>query len=196
MIKYPNIIYKTILAGDAGTGKSTLLQSKLTGKFSPVEKLTIGIDFDCYPIESKPDPVTLLIYDLGAASQFLFIHKAFIIGAKAAIILYDISRIETLYNVSHWISLLQSEYISIPIVIVGTKADLVSKDEIQKINKKWDKLSLSIPKSANLLDHIMISSKNIEDCNKAFSHITKLAVAWKSQFQKIQSNSIPTKHTY
>ncbi|UYP45618.1 hypothetical protein NEF87_001903 [Candidatus Lokiarchaeum ossiferum] len=193
MIKSLKPIYKTILAGDGGVGKTSLLKSKLAGKFTPEEKLTIGIDFDCYNIVSEPKDVSILVYDLGGQERFQFIHKAFILGAKAAIILYDLTRISTLYHIPSWISLLQTEYPSIPILIVGSKKDLVNDDMLRTNISEWEVLKETLPKSANIIGHMTISAKHEKDCIDVFGEIKKLAIKWKEQSNVNNSGGIKTK---
>ncbi len=188
-----NSVYKTILAGDGGVGKTSLLKTKLAGKFTPEEKLTIGIDFDCYNLKSKPEDVSILVYDLGGQERFQFIHKAFILGAKAAIVLYDLSRISTLYHIPSWISLLQTEYPSIPILIVGSKKDLVDADMLEMSLKEWNVLKETLPKSANIINHLMISAKNKNECDEVFDEIQKIAIKLKEQANAKNSAGISAK---
>ena len=186
-------IYKTILAGDGGVGKTSLLKTKLAGKFTPEEKLTIGIDFDCYSVSSDPKDVSILVYDLGGQERFQFIHKAFILGAKAAIVLYDSSRISTLYHLPSWISLLQTEYPSIPILVVGSKKDIVDAEMLEMNLKEWNVLKETLPKSANIIDHLTISAKNKSECDQVFDKIQKIAVKWREQTHIQKSSGVSAK---
>lgn len=180
--KNPRLIYKIVLAGDSKVGKTTLLRSKIAKEFVPVEKITIGIDFDCYQILNYVDEdVDLLCYDLGAQKRFQFIHPAFISGTKAAVVLYDLTRPETVDNLPYWINLLQKEYDSIPIVIAGSKKDLVDRETMDAVNKQIEDILNKLPPQTNIVDHVMYSAHSVGECNQVFSEIQKLAVTWKNK---------------
>jgi small GTP-binding protein len=180
--KNPHLIYKIILAGDGGVGKTTLLQSKLAKKYSPVKQITIGINFDCYKITNfENEDVDILAFDLGGQEHFRFIHKAFTIGAKAAVVMYDLTRFPTIKSIPYWIKLLQAEYPSIPIVLAGAKRDLVDRETMVQFDAEIQQLIPTLPSETNLIDHVMFTSKSLGEVNQVFSEIQKLAVSWKNQ---------------
>lgn len=194
--KNPHLIYKIILAGDGNCGKTTLLRSKLAKQFVPVEKITIGIDFDCYKIINyQEEDVDLLAYDLGGQKHFQFIHSAFISGAKAAIVFYDLTRASTVENLPHWINLVQTEYPSIPIVLAGSKRDLVDRETMDEFNQKIQEVIQQLPPHTNIVDHVMYSAYSLGECNQVFAEIQNLAVSWKNQMIASKSNAIDTQQT-
>ena len=155
------VIYKIVLAGDGGVGKSTLLATKTSGKFSYCSKITIGIDFTCFFIENCAKSLSFLIYDLGGQQRFHFLHNAYLKGTKGAIILYDSTRVKTFENVPHWIDLMLNENAEMPIILVGAKIDLVQPEDIQSYHVKWEKLKQVLPGFDNIKAHIFISSKDL-----------------------------------
>ena len=72
-MKYPRPIYKIVIAGDGGVGKSTLLKTRVNRSYTPVDKITIGVDFGCYASQAADDSMTLLAFDLGGQEHFHFI---------------------------------------------------------------------------------------------------------------------------
>ncbi|MHA1520438.1 MAG: Rab family GTPase [Promethearchaeota archaeon] len=194
--KNPHLIYKIILCGEGGTGKTTLLRSKLAKKFIPVGSITIGVDFDCYKITNyEEEDVDLLAFDLGGQAHFRFIHKAFTSGSKAAIILYDLNRLSTVRSIPHWIALAQAEYPSIPIVLAGAKRDLVDRETMMQFDEEIQSLIRDLPPETNLIDHVMFTSHSMGEVNQVFAEIQKLAVSWKNQILAPKSLGIEGTNT-
>ncbi len=192
-MRYPRPIYKIVICGEGGVGKSTLLHSKVNKKYSPVEKITIGVDFDCYAFEEMDDSMTLLAFDLGGQDHFHFIHKAFIGGTKAGIIVYDLTKFRTFLSIPKWIELLQSEYPSVPLLIVGSKKDIVDQETLEHAQKEWELMKTQIPKSANIIGHYQISSKNADEPEKIFGVIQDLALTWKKRISQSKKLGISSK---
>jgi small GTP-binding protein len=118
---------KIVLAGAGGVGKTTLVRTYKTGKF--VETLmTIAVEFhtDNYRYGGQEFP--LQIWDLGGQRQFLNmgVFKKYCHGAQAAMVCFDLSDPETLAEVPLWMEVLPT---TIPIILVGTKAELYQDDE-------------------------------------------------------------------
>ncbi|MHA1675025.1 MAG: Rab family GTPase [Promethearchaeota archaeon] len=194
--KNPNLIYKIILAGAGGSGKTTLLRSKLAKKFITVSDITIGIDFDCYKIMNyKEEDVDLLAFDLGGQEHFRFIHSAFTRGSKAAIIMYDLTRLSTVHSIPHWIALVQANYPSIPIVLAGSKRDLVDRETMVEFDEEIQRLIRDLPAETNLIDHVMFTSHSMGEINQVFTEIQKLAVSWKNQILAPKSLGIESTNT-
>ncbi|MHA1672523.1 MAG: Rab family GTPase [Promethearchaeota archaeon] len=162
-------IYKIVLAGDGGVGKSTLLATKTSGKFTYSSKITIGIDFNCFLVENSEKSLSFLVYDLGGQKRFHFLHDAYLKGTKGAIILYDSTRQKTFENVPHWINLMLNENANMPIILVGAKIDLVQPEDIQSFHIKWEKLKLVIPGFENIVAHTFISSKDLIGLDELFA---------------------------
>ncbi len=187
----PRMIYKVILAGDGGTGKSTFLRTKLTGRFTPAQRITIGIDFDCYVVDQIAEPLSLLIFDLGGQKHFQFIHKAFILGGKAGIIFYDLTRPDTLQTLPHWVNLLQTEYPSIPILVCGTKRDLVESSVTRSLARQYNEIRKKLPPTANIIDHYQISCTIPDQCEEVFDQIQILAQKWRTTLDERTESGVP-----
>jgi len=162
-------ICKIVIGGDGGTGKSTLLQTKKTGKFNFASKITVGINFECFPISCQGKEFTFLIYDLGGQKRFQFLHESYVVGSKAGIILYDLTRPKTFDNIVHWRDMLLKENSGIPLIIAGTKLDLVQNADIKFFTWKWEKLKKELLQNNLILDHLFISSKNYIGIDEIFN---------------------------
>ena len=159
---------KIVIAGQAGTGKSTLISSKKTGSFNLSSKMTIGVDFVILEVSHNNKTFQFLVYDLGGQKRFQFLHDSYIKGAKASIILYDLTRINTFNSIPRCIALLMDENPHIPILICGSKKDLVQYEDIKKFEDKWHEFASRIPANCNIIGHIFTSSKTMEGIDSIF----------------------------
>ncbi len=157
---HPPHIIKICLGGDGGTGKTSLLETQRTGIFQPSAKITIGIDFACFPMQYQNQKITFLVYDLAGQQRFRFLQNSFIIGSRAAIILYDLTRERTFQNIPLWYKLFTSEYAEMPILIAGSKMDLVQNADLVYYQEKWRNMRRNFPDLKNIIDHRFISAKN------------------------------------
>ena len=193
--KYPRPIYKIIICGEGGVGKSTMLHSKVNEEYSPEDQITIGVDFDCYAFDAKDDSMTLLAFDLGGQEHFHFIHQAFIGGAKAGIIVYDLTKFRTFLSIPKWIKLLQSEYPSIPILIIGSKKDIVDEPTLEHAREEWKIMAKDLNESVNIVGHYQISSKNFVETQRVFGIVQDIAYKWKKNLDESKKNgsTVPSK---
>ena len=165
---------KLVIAGDGGTGKSTLIASKLTGKFCMSPRITIGVDFQVVDLGVGDDQFKLMVYDLGGQERFHFMHESYILGANASLVLYDLTREKTFEHVPKWIALLVKENPHIPIILVGSKNDLAQSEDLYHFQRAWETRKDSIPGSENVMLHATVSSKTLEGMDSIFTCLSNL----------------------
>ena len=185
---FPKKICKITIAGDGGSGKSTMIATKNTEKFQIGASITIGVDFACFPMTIDNISFTFLIFDLGGQKRFQFMHDSYIIGTKGAVILYDLSRPASFESIPKWISLMESEDPSMPIIIAGSKKDLVQPEDLLYFSKKWEEIKRKFPKFARILDHVFISSKDYQSIENLFSTLGRAVIP---DLKKLSLATIP-----
>ncbi|MFO8019010.1 MAG: Rab family GTPase [Promethearchaeia archaeon] len=168
-------ILKIILAGDGGVGKTTLIRRYIEDRFDSSTKMTIGVEFFLKELEVNGDSVALQIWDFAGQPRFRFLLDSYVMGAKGVILMFDLTRMQTLENLDKWLDLVQAENKDIPILFVGTKWDL--KDQIQV----QDDYARQIQEGYGMIDYLKVSSKTGENVDKVFEVIAKHIV----QKQKI-----------
>ena len=167
----PRKVCKITIAGDGGSGKSTMIATKNTENFNMTAGITIGIDFACFPMKIDNKSFTFLVFDLGGQKRFQFMHDSYIIGSKGAIIFYDLSRPSTFKSVPKWISLMENEDPYMPIIIAGSKKDLIQPEDMRYFLNEWEKMKRKIPRFERIIDHIFISSKDYQSVEQLFTHL-------------------------
>ncbi|MFX1312463.1 MAG: Rab family GTPase [Promethearchaeota archaeon] len=160
-------ILKILTAGEGGVGKTTLLHRYVEGKFSADTKMTIGVEFFLKEIMIDEKQCTLQLWDFGGQERFRFLLESYVLGAKGALLMFDLTRMMSLESLDQWIKIVRKGDPNLPILFLGTKLDL--EDEIQVD----DSYASSFLNEFNLIDYLKISSKTGENVNKAFSILTQ-----------------------
>ncbi|KAK4398220.1 Ras-related protein RABB1c [Sesamum angolense] len=89
-------LFKYIIIGDTGVGKSCLLLQFTDKRFQPVHDLTIGVEFGARMVTIDNKPMKLQIWDTAGQESFRSITRSYYRGAAGALLVYDITRRETL----------------------------------------------------------------------------------------------------
>ncbi|KAI9477927.1 MAG: GTP-binding protein [Benjaminiella poitrasii] len=118
-------LFKLVLIGDSGVGKSNLLSRFTTNEFSLESKSTIGVEFATKNIEIEKQSIKAQIWDTSGQERYRAITGAYYRGAVGALVVYDITRRNSFQNISHWLKELREHADSkIVIMLVGNKVDL------------------------------------------------------------------------
>lgn len=118
-------LFKLVLIGDSGVGKSNLLSRFARNEFSLESKSTIGVEFATRSIQVDDKIIKAQIWDTAGQERYRAITSAYYRGAIGALLVYDVSRHITFENVQRWLKELRDHTDSnIVIMLVGNKADL------------------------------------------------------------------------
>ncbi|KAH7512615.1 ras-related protein RABA1f [Ziziphus jujuba] len=118
-------LFKVVLIGDSGVGKSNLLSRFARNQFSLESKSTIGVEFATRSISVDDKIVKAQIWDTAGQERYRAITSAYYRGAVGALLVYDVSRHVTFENVDRWLKELRGHTdANIVIMLVGNKADL------------------------------------------------------------------------
>jgi len=140
-----DMIFKVVLLGDSGVGKSNILSRYLKNEFSYDTKTTVGVEFGAKSIEIEDFKIKAQIWDTAGQERYKSITNAYYKGAKGALLVYDITNKKTFENISKWVpELKNSGDKDVTIILVGNKIDLeeerqVSTEEGQKKAKEYSK---------------------------------------------------------
>ncbi|MFX0056862.1 MAG: Rab family GTPase [Candidatus Hodarchaeota archaeon] len=160
-------ILKILTAGEGGVGKTTLLHRFVEGRFSAETKMTIGVEFFLKELDVNDHHCTLQLWDFGGQERFRFLLESYVLGAKGALLMFDLTRPMTLENLEQWINICRKNDPNLPILFLGTKKDLVDEITVD------DNFALSFKDQFNLFDYLRVSSKSGENVQNAFNMITK-----------------------
>ena len=153
---------KILITGDGGVGKTTLLHRFLDGTFIDSTTMTVGVEFHVHQITIKDLICQLALWDVSGQERFRFMINKYIDGAKGALLLFDTTSMSSFVNVGKWEQILRKIDRSLPILLVGTKADL---EEFSIVGDYYAKLT---KKRFKMVDYLKTSSKIGFNVEKAF----------------------------
>lgn len=139
-------LFKLVLIGDSGVGKSCLLLRFADDNFTDSYISTIGVDFRFRTITIDDKIVKLQIWDTAGQERFRTITSAYYRGADGIIMVYDVASSESFDHVEEWLSEVDryaNENTSK--LLVGNKADLIEEKQVTKETAQSfaDKLGIS-----------------------------------------------------
>ncbi|XP_026190102.1 ras-related protein Rab-2A [Cyclospora cayetanensis] len=122
-------LFKYIIIGDTGVGKSCLLLQFTDKRFRTDHDLTIGVEFGARLINIDGRQIKLQIWDTAGQESFRSITRSYYRGAAGALLVYDISRRDTFIHLSRWLEeVRQNSNPHMTIILVGNKADLERRE--------------------------------------------------------------------
>merc|ERR1712205_203605 len=159
-------LFKVVLIGDSGVGKSNLLTRFTRNEFNRESKSTIGVEFATQTIQVEKKMIKAQIWDTAGQERYRAITSAYYRGAVGALLVYDITKHTTFDDVrTIWLEELRNNAdANIVIMLVGNKSDLrhlrdVSTEDAYEFAEQHQ------------LSFIETSALGGENVDKAFSNI-------------------------
>ncbi|OIT06700.1 ras-related protein RABA2a [Nicotiana tabacum] len=118
-------LFKIVLIGDSGVGKSNLLSRFTRNEFCLESKSTIGVEFATRTLQVEGRIIKSQIWDTAGQERYRAITSAYYRGALGALLVYDVTKPMSFENVSRWLKELRDHADSnIVIMLIGNKTDL------------------------------------------------------------------------
>jgi len=158
-------LFKLLLIGDSGVGKSSLLLRFSDNTFTECFISTIGVDFKIRTLETEKARIKLQLWDTGGQERFRAITSSYYRGAHGIIVVYDTTNADSLHNVEKWLTEID-RYArkDVPKILVGNKNDLVDERQVslQEGRDMGDRFSMKF---------LETSAKNSSNVEEAFNEI-------------------------
>jgi small GTP-binding protein len=119
---------KLVLGGSQNSGKTTFINS------DRINNSPIGVSFEsieCFVNEG--DHFKFIVWDLKDSERFRFLFPYFCRGASAGLLCVDLSNKKSFLDLTRWITLFRESAEGIPIILIGTKADLAEREVTDEI---------------------------------------------------------------
>jgi Ras-related protein Rab-1A len=167
MKKDYDYLFKLVLIGDSGVGKSCLLLRFADDSFTDSYISTIGVDFRFRTVNIDMKTVKLQIWDTAGQERFRTITSAYYRGAHGIIMVYDVTNYESFEHVEEWLNEVNRHASESTLkLLVGNKADLQEDKKVPSEDAKnfADKLGISF---------LETSAKNATNVEAAFLTMAK-----------------------
>ncbi|EPS98399.1 hypothetical protein FOMPIDRAFT_1031548 [Fomitopsis schrenkii] len=158
-------LFKLLLIGDSGVGKSCLLLRFAEDNFTDSYLSTIGVDFKIRTIDLEGKTVKLQI------ERFRTIAAAYYRGAHGIVVVYDVTDPDSFTNVKSWLTEIE-RYASETVkrLLIGNKSDLVEKKAVEYNTAQEFANQMQIPfletsakTAANVEEAFIVMSRQIKD---------------------------------
>ena len=160
-------ILKIITAGDGGVGKTTLLYRYVEGRFLADTRMTLGVEFFIKEVRVGGRKINLQVWDFGGQEHFRPLLRNYAMGARGALLLFDLTRPSSLDKIEQWVNICRGDNPEIPIIFLGTKLDLINLISVD------DSYALRFKEEYNFFEYLKISSKTGENVKLAFKLLAK-----------------------
>ena len=139
-------LFKLLLIGDSGVGKSCLLLRFADDTYTESYISTIGVDFKIRTLELDGKTVKLQIWDTAGQERFRTITSSYYRGAHGIIVVYDVTDQESFHNVKQWLNEID-RYANENVnkMLVGNKCDLTTKKVVNTDDAKAYAETVGIP---------------------------------------------------
>lgn len=138
MAKTYDFLFKLLLIGDSGVGKTCILVRFSEDCFNSTFISTIGIDFKIRTVDIDGKKIKLQIWDTAGQERFRTITTAYYRGAMGILLVYDVTNEKSFDNIRNWIrNIEENAAADVEKMILGNKCDL---DESRVVSKERGQL--------------------------------------------------------
>mmetsp|Transcript_11347 Transcript_11347/g.18982 ORF Transcript_11347/g.18982 Transcript_11347/m.18982 type:complete len:201 (+) Transcript_11347:98-700(+) len=164
-------IFKILLIGDSGVGKSCLLLRFADDTYTESFISTIGVDFKIRTVDIDGKIIKLQIWDTAGQERFRTITSSYYRGAHGIIVVYDTTDKASFTNVKQWLAEIERYACSsVNKLLVGNKNDLpqnraVPTEEAQKFADEMgiELIETSAKTATNVQESFMKMARQIKD---------------------------------
>ncbi|KAF7201963.1 ras-related protein Rab-15 isoform X2 [Nothobranchius furzeri] len=170
MAKQYDILFRLLILGDSGVGKTCMLRRFTDGEFDPSHISTIGVDFKMKTVEIDGIKIRVQIWDTAGQERYQTITKQYYRRAQGIVFVYDITSNLSFQHIVKWASDVD-EFApdDVQTVLVGNKADnefrrQVTKDQGYKLAEHYG------------MEFFETSASTSSNINELFIRMTELVL--------------------
>ncbi|XP_041827412.1 ras-related protein Rab-15-like [Melanotaenia boesemani] len=170
MAKQYDILFRLLILGDSGVGKTCMLRRFTDNEFDPSHISTIGVDFKMKTLEIDGTKVRVQIWDTAGQERYQTITKQYYRRAQGIVFVYDITNEPSFQHIAKWASDVD-EFApnKVQMILVGNKAD----DELRRqvMTDQGSKLAETFG-----MEFFETSASTSNNISEAFIRVTQLVL--------------------
>ncbi|KAG0626263.1 hypothetical protein M758_2G115100 [Ceratodon purpureus] len=162
-------LFKVLLIGNSGVGKSSLLLRFTAGKFDDMSP-TIGVDFKVKMLSLQGKRLKLTIWDTAGQERFRTLTSSYYRGAQGIILVYDVTRRATFTDLSDvWLKEVDRFSTNRDCIkmLIGNKVDL---EESERVVTKKEGIAFARQHGCLFLEASAKTSINVQRCFEELVH--------------------------
>ena len=122
--------HKIIFVGDAGVGKTSIINRIVDNPFNEAYEMSIGVDFMSKNLRYKGQNIKLQLWDSAGQEKYKGLIPSYVRNSSIVFVVYDISSKTSFNNISSWITFIKSIE-NTTLILCGNKIDLTTR-EVEK----------------------------------------------------------------
>lgn len=178
----PDSLFKLLIIGDSGVGKSCFLLQFIEGDFKEDHNVTIGVEYGAKTVAAAGKQVKLQIWDTAGQESFRAITRSFYRNANGVILMYDLTRMESFESLEDWLREIRlNSDTDIVVYLVGNMLDLA--EEEREVNTD---LAEKFAEEKKLDGFVEASAKTAEHVAEVFIKVAEVLYKKKEQKEKVE----------
>jgi len=161
-------MFKVSIIGDYAVGKTSLVKRYMTDSFDEGYKATLGAAISTFKTTVNGSDISLQVWDLAGQTSFQRIRVQYLFGTDFAIVVFDLTRKDTLDCVREWVTDVKQGAPEVLLYLVGNKADLKEDRVIKPSAAETTRRSLK------MLGYTETSAKDGTNVKELFQTISQL----------------------
>jgi len=173
-------IFKVVVAGAGGVGKTAMITRYCTGKFEEGYKMTIGAGFHTKSeVLDTGESIKMQLWDFAGERRFRELLHDYCKGASGAFICFDITDYETFRQIPEWLKIIRQKAGFVPIILMGMKWDLSNHEiDFETANDYSEK--------AKCNQCVFCSAKDDININESFHAMAKWLIFYATQKEETE----------
>ncbi|KAJ9472113.1 Ras-related protein Rab-5A [Diplonema papillatum] len=178
--------FKLVLLGESAVGKSSIVLRFVRQDFLEHQEATIGAAFLTQVVNlGDQQSIKFEIWDTAGQERYKSLAPMYYRGAAAAVIVYDITNMDSFIRAKNWVQELQRQGdCSVVIALAGNKCDLADQRVVETAEAQ------AYADEKNLI-FVECSAKTNHNVNNMFLSIAKKLPQARAGMNASRSNTVP-----